>query len=128
MSWAPTVQDVADVAYEFTREAWTSDREYAGAEKGFFTDQTTPTAEHVERLIAAAASEVAGRVGATIPPRLHDLARRVAAQQAAAMVTAIMLPNSTPDASSSYQALIAGFLKGLDELASQARSGPVRLV
>ena len=121
-AWAPSPDDVARVAYEFTREAWTTDREYAGMEAGRFTDATTPCLDHVQALIEGACREVVGRVGTTeIRPRDQDLARQAVVWHVAADIAAIVLPNGTEDATGMYQVHSRNYAFALADLISQAR-------
>lgn len=125
--WLPGVQDVADVAHQYTRAPFTSALDQAGAPRGVFDDSTVPTAAEVDRLITAAGHEVQGRVGFAIPPRCHDLARRTVVWRVAMVLAQRAMPGFTEASDGEYQANIGNYLKCLDELVTQARSGPVRL-
>ncbi|WP_217913230.1 hypothetical protein [Miltoncostaea marina] len=127
-AWAPSLDDVAAATPAYTRGGFDDDEEQAGAEQGTFTDDTSPTATHVRGLIAAACAEVAGRVGAPIPERLHHLARQTAVLHVAIAISTGKLPAQTDDAAGEVRSHTARYLAALEELTRQARMGPVRLV
>jgi hypothetical protein len=128
-SYTPTVQDVADALPSFTRGGFDDDRESAGAEQGTFTDDTSPTAAHVSRLIVAAVREVRGRAGVPIPDReaTIELAKQAVVWHVAATVTAPKTPAAADEASGMYRGMIGNYTSCIAELQTQSRRGPSRL-
>ena len=126
--WRPTVEQVAAVTPAYTRGGFDDDFPQAGAERGVYDDNTSPTAAEVEDLIDAAQAEVQGRVGTTIPARCFELARITATWHVAASIAAGKLPAGTDDASGEYRAFIANYRNSLDALVEQARATGTRLV
>ena len=80
--WAPTLQDVGDYVTSRTVDAATPGDD---TPLGTFTEDTYPTAEQVDRLIAGAASWVLNVTGPVVTD-LEETARDVAAMRAAALV------------------------------------------
>lgn len=120
-AWAPTLQQVADVTPAYTVGGFDDDDVQAGAEQATFTDQTSPTATHVEGLILAATDEVQGRVGVAIPSSQFGLAQTTAKWHVAAAIAAGKQPAGTDDASGEYRGHILNFRNSLDALISLAR-------
>jgi hypothetical protein len=119
--WRPTLGEVAAVTPAYTRGGFDDDEEQAGAEQGVYTEDTSPTATHVEGLITAACEEVAGRVGVTIPLKHHGLARATAKWHVAAQIAAGKQPAGTEDASGEYRGHITSYRASLDALVELAR-------
>lgn len=121
--WAPTLADIAAVSPAYTRGGFDDDSggPHAGAEQATFTSSTSPSADHVTGLIAAACGEVAGRVGTTLPARCHPLAKACAIWHVAAAISAGKLPAGTDDAGGEYRSHITNYRASLDELILQAR-------
>jgi hypothetical protein len=130
--WAPSVADVAEVVTAYTRGGFDDEGQFSGAEQTdgevpVFTENTSPTATHVEGLIKAACDEVQGRVGTAVPLSAYGLAKAAARWHVAAMIASGKMPAGTDDASGEYRAYIANFRNSLDELVAIARMGGSRL-
>ncbi len=121
VGFRPTVEDVAAVLIEHTRNPYTGGGESAGEIQGTFTSATTPTRDQVEGLIDAGCREVAGRAGVALRDELHQLARQTVVWHAAASVAAVNAPAATPDQQGEYQQLVRNYRYSLDELVAQAR-------
>jgi len=132
-TWAPTVEEIAEVTPAYTAGGFDDDRPSAGAGQETtdgtptYTADTTPTLAHVEGLITAACDEVQGRVGVAIPPSQYGLAKTTAKWHVAAAIAAGKQPAGTDDASGEYRGHIANFRASLDALVVLARRGASRL-
>jgi hypothetical protein len=125
--WAPDVDEVARVTPAYSRGGFDDDSEDAGAEQLTFTDDTSPTRQHVEGLIQTAADEVQGRVAVAIPSRHHGLAKTAVLWHVAASISGGKRPADTDDATGEYRANILNFRNTLDELIKLARTSRTRL-
>lgn len=117
-TWAPTVQDVADLSPAYTTG------------EGVFDEDTEPSAAQVEAFIRVAVTEVAGRVGVSAErlEQLSSLALAAATWHAAASVEAQKSPEGTDRSEAGYSWKQSSYIACLNELIPQARSGPLRLV
>lgn len=121
VGWAPTVDEVATVTPEYTRQGFDEDEVQAGAPQGTFTELTRPTADEVAGMIRGAVAEIIGRVGTEIPPRCFNLARVCAVWHVAAQVAATRMPGGIDEADGEYRGHITSYRATLDELVAQAR-------
>lgn len=121
VQFSPTVQEVAYVTPAYTRGGFDDDGLQGGAEQGSYDASTSPTATHVEALIAAGAEEVAGRVGVLIPAHLAGLAKRAVVWHVAAAIAAGKMPAGTDEAGGEYRAYVANYTGCLNELVTLAR-------
>lgn len=119
--FTPTVQEVAYVTPAYTRGGFDDDTPQSGAEQGTYTDTTSPTADQVQGLIAAAVQEVQGRVGVAIPNAHLGLARRAAVWHVAATIAAQKVPAGVDESGSEYRAFLTNYTACLTELQSLAR-------
>jgi hypothetical protein len=95
--WAPLVADVGVL------RARTKDR--YGNELGTYTSETRPTADQVNQLIEMAVADIESEVG-SVPDKLQDAARRVAAIGTAMLVELSFSPPDENDSGrSSYDRL-----------------------
>lgn len=134
-AWAPTLEQVAALVASYAREHVGGylrpgdDREQAGRERPTFTEQTDPTASQVRAYIATACQEIVGRIGiGELPARTWELARTTATWHAAASVDAKRRPTETDSDAALYRAFISNYTASLNELITQARWAPLRLV
>lgn len=95
-SWAPDPDDVAALLLARTGRAIDDDRT-SGPDRGTFTEDTTPTAEQVDRLIAFAVIEVIARVGAPIVESQQMQAQLVATIRAAYYAELATVPEGASD-------------------------------
>jgi hypothetical protein len=98
LSWAPAVQDIADLLWARTKDT--------GGNEGEFNENTRPTATQVQRLIGRAVRRVASAIG--IDPCTGDLredARAAAALYAAMLVEQSYFPEQTRNEGSSFASL-----------------------
>lgn len=128
-TWAPSVQDVANLCPAYTRAPVDGDGEQAGAEQKTFTDDTDPTATEVQGLIAAAVDEVVSRVGVSIQrlEQFGTLARVAATWHAATSVEGEKIPEGATETTSAYAWKSTSYVACLNELIAQARGSAVRL-
>lgn len=119
--FTPTVQEVAYVTPAYTRGGFDDDAPQAGAEQGTYTATTSPTADQVAGLIAAAVQEVQGRVGVSIPNVHLGLARRAAVWHVAATIAATKVPAGADESGGEYRAFVGNYTACLTELQSLAR-------
>lgn len=109
----PTVDDVGALLHARTLAN--------GAEVGTFTVDTRPTAAQVERLIALAVSDLAGRIGAGVPAAYAGDAKELAALQAATLVEASFFPAQLDTDRSAYRQYQAMYINGVEALGGDAR-------
>jgi hypothetical protein len=99
-----------------------------GTEQGTFNDDTRPTGADVTALIAAALSDVSGRVAAPIPVAYAADAKRLVALQTATLIEASYFPNALDSDRSAYTQYTAMYLAGVAALVEAARRpGALRL-
>lgn len=130
--WAPSVEEVAEVTPAYTRGGFDDDRPSAGAEQTIdgaptYTEDTSPTRQHVEAMIVAACDEIQGRVGVAIPTSQYGLAKTTAKWHVAAAIAAGKQPANTDDASGEYRGHILNYRNSLDALIALSRRGATRL-
>lgn len=121
--WSPTLDEIAEHAPSYTRGGFDDDRPSAGSERLRFSEDTSPTAEHVQGLIRAACNEVAGRCGATIRTRQYGLARTAAKWLVVAVIVTGKRAESPDRTTDEYR----NYLATVNELVHLVRMGPTRL-
>jgi hypothetical protein len=95
--WAPLVADVGAILRARTKDS-------NGAELGTFTANTRPTGDQVDELIETAISDLESEVG-SVPDKLQDAARRVAAIGTALLVELSFFPEQIANGRSPYDQL-----------------------
>ncbi len=127
-SWAPTVQDVADMCGAYANTALDYDTDATVVR--VFDETTTPSRATVEGYIHAAVQDIAGWAGVTAErlEQLATLANRAAAAHAAAAVEAERAKtNAADNANSVWRWHQNNYLGLRGELIKQARAGALRL-
>jgi phage gpG-like protein len=120
--WAPSVDDVGAVLRARTKDE-------NGNELGTFTDATRPTAVQVNPLIDTATADILAEVG-TVPDKVQDNARRVAAIGAALLVELTFFPEQIGTGRSPYTQLKEWYddkLKRLVAQVTELQDGGARL-
>lgn len=97
-AWTPSVDDVAIYVRARTKDV-------NGAEVGSFNEDTRPTGDQVEELIAAATQITCGMIGFDIPEAWQPLAATVVAMRAAMTVEASYFPEQVTSGRSAYDQL-----------------------
>lgn len=117
--WTPDVQDIANILRTRTKDD-------NGVEVGTFDDNTRPTGDQVEGLIANGISDVANAVGSDIDPLCRPDAQYVAALSVAMLVELSYFPEQIGNGRSPYNSLKEQFddrLKRLQNCINNSKNG-----
>jgi hypothetical protein len=109
--WAPSPSDVGAVLRSRTKDT-------NGNELGTFTSDTRPTDGQVNELIETAVADLSSDVG-TVPDKLQDAARRLAAIGVAMLVELSFFPDQITNGRSPYAQLEALYEKRFARLKVQ---------
>lgn len=110
-SWAPDLAEVGALLLSRTKSLTNTQ------ELGTFTDDTRPSAEHVQALINRSAREVAGAVQADIPAEFDEDAANLAALRTALWIELSFFPEQIDNGNSPYAEYKVLYTEGLAALA-----------